>query len=353
MENTNKIIHVDMDAFFASVEQRDFPDLRGKPLAVGGDGERGVVAAASYEARKFGVYSAMPSSIAKRKCPDLIFTRPRFEVYKAVSNQIRNIFYEFTDLVEPLSLDEAYLDVTTNKKHIQSAVLVAREIKKAILQTTDLTASAGVSYNKFLAKTASAIHKPDGLTLIHPDKAQAFIAKLPIEKFHGIGKVTAEKMKRLLIFNGEGLRKQELETLVRHFGKAGRYYYHISRGIDERSVNPNRIRKSIGAENTFSKDLYTQQQLFEALKVILEKVDLRAEKAGMFPKTVTLKIKYSDFEIVTRSRTKTIPVVHKGEVVKILQELLQEFNPPYKGVRLLGISYSNFISTGGQLTIDF
>ena len=342
-----------MDAFFASVEQRDFPSFRGKPLAVGGDGERGVVAAASYEARKFGVFSAMPSAIAKKKCPDLLFTRPRFEVYKAVSSQIRKIFFEYTDLVEPLSFDEAYLDVTTNKKQIASAVLVAREIKKAIVEATELTASAGVSYNKFLAKTASAIQKPDGLTLIHPERAEAFIAKLPIEKFHGIGKVTAEKMKRLQIFNGETLRKQELETLVRHFGKAGRYYYNISRGIDERIVNPNRIRKSIGAENTFSEDLVTHQQLHEALQQILETVELRVAKAKVSPKTITLKLKYRDFEIVTRSKTKVLPVAHKSEALKILQELLLEFNPPPKGVRLLGISYSNFAAPDGQLTIDF
>lgn len=353
MDTTSKIIHVDMDAFFASVEQRDFPAYKGKPLAVGGTSERGVVAAASYEARKFGVYSAMPSAIAKRKCPDLIFTKPRFEVYKAVSHQVREIFFEYTDLVEPLSLDEAYLDVTHNKKKIPSAVLLAKEIKKAILDATDLTASAGVSYNKFLAKTASAIQKPDGLTLIHPDRALAFIEKLPIEKFHGIGKVTADKMKRLNIFNGRSLKQQELETLVRHFGKTGRYYYNICRGIDPRVVNPHRIRKSVGAENTFFKDLFTHQELLEAMQRILEKVDFRAEKASVYPKTVTLKIKYSDFEIVSRSKTKVAPIISKEEAVKILLELLSEFDPPPKGVRLLGVSYSNFATPGGQLTIDF
>lgn len=353
METIHKIIHVDMDAFFASVEQRDFPGLRGKPLAVGGDGERGVVAAASYEARKFGVFSAMPSGVAKRKCPDLIFTKPRFEVYKEVSNQIRKIFFEFTDLVEPLSLDEAYLDVTLNKKNITSAVIVAKEIKKAIFQTTHLTASAGVSYNKFLAKTASAIRKPDGLTLIHPDNALAFIEKLPIEKFYGIGKVTADKMKRLHIHNGETLKRQKLEILVRHFGKSGRYYYNISRGIDEREVNPNRIRKSLAAENTFSHDLFTHQEITEALQDILEKLDIRAKKATVHPKTITLKIKYNDFEIITRSKTKLLPFIKKSEVEKILEELLIEFKPPPKGIRLLGIAYSNFASSGGQLTIDF
>ena len=273
MEYTSKIIHVDMDAFFASVEQRDFPELRGKPVAVGGAGDRGVVAAASYEARKFGVFSAQPSGIAKRKCPELLFVPPRFEVYKEVSNQVRAIFFDYTDLVEPLSLDEAYLDVTSNKKGIASAILIAREIKKAILEKTALTASAGVSYNKFLAKTASGLKKPDGLTLIHPERASAFIATLPIEKFFGIGKVTADKMKRMQIFNGGDLIKHDISTLVKHFGKSGRFYYKIARGIDDRIVNPNRIRKSVGAENTFSKDLFSYEEIKNRLVADFRKSD--------------------------------------------------------------------------------
>lgn len=342
-----------MDAFFASVEQRDFPALNGKPVAVGGDGERGVVAAASYEARKYGVYSAMSSRLAKKKCPDLIFTKPRFEVYKEVSNQIRKIFFEYTDLVEPLSLDEAYLDVTKNYKGINSAIQVAKEIKTTILKTTELTASAGVSYNKFLAKTASALQKPNGLTLIHPDKAEAFIASLPIEKFHGIGEVTANKMKRLFIFNGADLRTQSMETLTRNFGKAGRYYFYISRGVDDRIVNPNRVRKSIAAENTFSTDLFLYQDITKALFQILEKAETRVEKAGVFPKTITLKVKFNDFEIVTRSKTRISPIAIKKDTFEILQEFLLEFNPPKKGIRLLGVSFSNFVQKEAQLTIDF
>lgn len=353
MSTLKKIIHVDMDAFFASVEQRDNPSLIGKPVAVGGDGERGVVAAASYEARKYGIFSAMSSRMAKKKCPHLIFTKPRFEEYKKVSHQIRTIFFEYTDLVEPLSLDEAYLDVTENNKGIKSAVHIAKEIKSIIFKNTRLTASAGVSYNKFLAKTASALQKPDGLTLIHPDKAEYFIATLPIEKFHGIGKVTADKMKRLLIFNGADLKKKDLETLVRHFGKAGRYYYNISRGIDERIVNPNRIRKSIGAENTFNHDLFTYNHLYEALLPILYEVEKRIKKAGVLPKTLTLKLKYNNFETVTRSKTRSLPITNQKEMLLILQEFLTEFNPPEKGVRLLGISFTNFSSVERQLTLDF
>lgn len=342
-----------MDAFFASVEQRDFPELKGKPVAVGGGGERGVVAAASYEARKYGVFSAMSSRLAKKKCPDLIFTKPRFEVYKEVSNQIRKIFLEYTDLVEPLSLDEAYLDVTENYKGINSAIQVANEIKAAIFKSTGLTASAGISYNKFLAKTASAIKKPNGLTLIHPDKAEDFIASLPIEKFHGIGEVTANKMKKLLIFNGADLRKQNLETLTRNFGKAGRYYFYISRGVDERVVNPNRVRKSIGAETTFSSDLYLYEDIKNALFQILEKTESRVEKAGVFPKTITLKVKFNDFGIVTRSKTTIAPIVIRQDTFEILKEFLLEFSPPDKGIRLLGVSFSNFILKEAQLTINF
>lgn len=348
-----KIIHIDMDAFFASVEQRDFPALKGKPIAVGSGSKRGVVAAASYEARKFGVYSAMPSAIAAKKCPHLIFVPARFEVYKAVSQQIRKIFLEYTDLVEPLSLDEAYLDVTDNKKQLDSAMLIAKEIKNAIEAATTLTASAGVSYNKFLAKTASGWRKPNGLTLIHPERAEGFIAALPIEKFYGIGKVTAEKMKALKVFNGADLKSLELPTLVKHFGKSGRYYYYIARGIDDRPVNPNRVRKSISAENTFPQDLFTHAEI---KKEALEIVDIllpRIEKAKVIGKTITLKIKYNDFEIVSRSKTKPNLILNRNDMVATLEDLLLAFNPPEKGVRLLGVSLSNFMHNDYQLSLDF
>lgn len=342
-----------MDAFFASVEQRDFPELKGKPVAVGSSSERGVVAAASYEARKYGVYSAMPSKIAQRKCPNLIFVPARFDVYKAVSSQIREIFLEYTTLVEPLSLDEAYLDVTHNKKGIASAIQVAKDIKQAILWTTHLTASAGVSYNKFLAKTASGLEKPNGLTLIHPEKAAAFIAQLPIEKFHGIGKVTADKMKRMQIFTGADLRKMDLATSIRCFGKAGRHYYHICRGIDERAVNPNRIRKSLSAENTYAQDLFTHAAIWKEVQSILDIAFSRIQRAKVTPKTITLKIKYNDFEIVTRSKTRPTVIQDKKEMLLLLEELLQEFQPPPKGIRLLGVSLSNFVEENLQLTLNF
>lgn len=342
-----------MDAFFASVEQRDFPELRGKPVAVGGSNERGVVAAASYEARVFGVFSAMPSLIAIRKCPGLIFTKPRFDVYKKVSAQIRDIFHSYTDLVEPLSLDEAYLDVTTNKQGIISAISVAKAIKEEIFRETQLTASAGISYNKFLAKTASALQKPNGLTLIHPDKAIAFIAALHIEKFFGVGKVTAEKMKRMGLNHGADLRKKDLPFLMKCFGKSGRYYYDVSRGIDNRPVNPNRIRKSAGAENTFNQDLFLFEELREAALPLLDKAYGHIEKANIIAKTVTLKIKYSDFYIVTRSKTRLQTIHNKEDALSTLEDLLKEFNPPQKGIRLLGVSFSNFEGNENQLTLDF
>lgn len=353
MKIYNKIIHVDMDAFFASVEQRDFPDLKGKPVAVGGNKERGVVAAASYEARAFGVYSAMPSSIAIRKCPSLIFAKPRFDVYKKVSGQIRNIFYSYTDLVEPLSLDEAYLDVTNNKKNIQSAVAVAKAIKSEIFKETNLTASAGISYNKFLAKSASSINKPNGLTLIHPEKAEAFIASLPVEKFFGVGKVTADKMKKMGINNGNDLKQKDLGFLMKNFGKIGRYYFDVSRGLDNRAVNPNRIRKSAGAENTFSQDIHSFEGLLNSTLPLIDKAYGYIEKAGIKAKTLTLKIKYNDFEIATRSKTYVQAIHSKEDSLIILTELLQEFNPPQKGVRLVGVSFSNFEGNEIQLTLDF
>ncbi|CAN5379778.1 DNA polymerase IV [soil metagenome] len=353
MNIMNKIIHVDMDAFFASVEQRDFPELKGKPVAVGGNSERGVVAAASYEARAYGVFSAMSSRVAIRKCPHLIFAKPRFEVYKKVSNQIREIFYGYTDLVEPLSLDEAYLDVTKNKKGITSAVEVAKVIKQEIFVETKLTASAGISYNKFLAKTASSIKKPDGLTLIHPNRAENFISSLPIEKFFGVGKVTAEKMKNLGIKNGYDLKQKELEFLVKNFGKLGQYYFDISRGLDNRPVNPNRIRKSAGAENTFFQDLYHFDELKASALPLLDKAFNHIKKAGISAKTITLKIKYNDFEVLTRSKTLTQAIYKKEDAILILNEILLEFNPPAKGIRLVGVSFSNFEGKEFQLTLEF
>ena len=298
-----KIIHIDMDAFYASVEQRDNPELRGKPVAVGGSRERGVVAAASYEARKFGVHSAMPSVTAKRKCPELIFVRPRFDVYQAVSLRIRDIFAEHTPIIEPLSLDEAYLDVTENLKGIASATQIAEEIRAKIRNETGLTASAGVSYNKFLAKIASDHRKPDGLFVITPKMGPAFVETLPVGKFHGVGPATTAKMHRLGIETGLELRAQTLPFLQQHFGKSGPYYFWIARGIDERPVRADRIRKSVGAENTFSADLFTLEAAHEALQAIVEKVWRYCEGAGIRGRTVTLKVKYADFQQITRSRT--------------------------------------------------
>src|SRR6266705_3514615 len=277
---SRKIIHVDMDAFYASVEQRDNPELRGKPVAVGGARERGVVAAASYEARKFGVYSAMPSVIAKRRCPDLIFVKPRFDAYKAISHQIREVFAEYTPIIEPLSLDEAYLDVTENLKGMISATRIAEEIRARIRAETELTASAGVSYNKFLAKLASDHQKPDGLFVITPDMGPEFVETLPVRKFHGVGPATAKKMAGLGIATGLDLRAQSLAFLQRHFGKAGAYYYWAARGIDERPVRADRIRKSVGAENTFPADLFTYYAARDALREIVDKVWGYCERSG-------------------------------------------------------------------------
>jgi DNA polymerase-4 len=336
-----KIIHVDMDAFFASVEQRDNPELRGKPIAVGGSGVRGVVAAASYEARKFGVRSAMPSVTAKRKCPDLIFVKHRFDVYKAVSWQIRAIFAEYTPLIEPLSLDEAYLDVTENLKGIPSATQIAEEIRQKIWDETDLTASAGVSYNKFLAKLASDHRKPDGLFVITPQFGPAFVENLPIGKFHGIGPATTAKMNQLGIFTGSDLRAQTLPILQGNFGKAGGYYYAIARGIDERPVRANRIRKSIGAENTFSEDLVGYDALCEALQPIVEKVWQHCETSDIRGRTVTLKVKFADFETITRSHTQVMAVAGQQELIRSSLQLLSGLMPVTKGIRLLGVTISS------------
>jgi DNA polymerase-4 len=335
-----KIIHIDMDAFYASVEQRDNPELRGRPVAVGGSRERGVVAAASYEARKFGVRSAMASVTAKRKCPELVFVKPRFDVYKAVSLQIREIFAEHTSLIEPLSLDEAYLDVTENLQGIGSATQIAEEIRAKIRSQTSLTASAGVSYNKLLAKLASDHRKPDGVFVITPKMGPAFVEALPVHKFHGIGPATAARMNRLGIATGLDLRAQTLAFLAQHFGKAGQYFYWIARGVDERPVRADRVRKSVGAENTFPADIFTFAAASAALQPIIEKVWHYCEGAGIRGRTVTLKVKYADFQQITRSRSVTGVVADQGTLERISSELLAALFPVQKGIRLLGITLS-------------
>ncbi len=341
---SRKIIHIDMDAFYASVEQRDNPELRGKPVAVGGSRERGVVAAASYEARKFGVHSAMPSVIAKRKCPELIFVSPRFDAYKAISLQIREVFAEYTPIIEPLSLDEAYLDVTDNLKGIISATKIAEEIRAQIRTETELTASAGVSYNKFLAKLASDHRKPDGLFVITPAMGSEFVETLPVRKFHGIGPATARKMERLGIRTGLDLRAQTLGFLQQHFGKAGSYYYWAARGIDERPVRADRIRKSVGAENTFPADLFSHEAARDALREIVEKVWRYCEHSGIRGRTVTLKVKFANFQQITRSRTGQTQIGTRSELEQLGYALLEPLFPVAKGVRLLGVSLSSLMA---------
>ena len=359
-----KIIHIDMDAFFASVEQLDNPAYRGKPVAVGGSKERGVVAAASYEARKYGVHSAMPSKTAYQKCPHIIFTPPRFERYKEISGIIRSIFLEYTDLVEPLSLDEAFLDVTENKKGMASATLIAKSIRKEIKERTGLTASAGISVNKFLAKIASDYHKPDGITLIGPEKAISFLEQLEIDKFFGVGKVTAKKMHAAGIQTGFDLKQWTKEALTVKFGKAGSFYFSIVRGEDQRPVNPNRIRKSLGAENTFDYDLIEPVDMKMALDPILITVYKRLRKAETFGKTVTLKVKFKDFTQITRSSTQANFVNSDEQLKELTFNLLDQinWNEFPQGVRLLGVTCSNFEhdaeenerqKMGYQLTLDF
>ena len=338
---SRKIIHIDMDAFYASVEQRDNPELRGKPVAVGGSRERGVVAAASYEARKFGVHSAMPSITAKRRCPDLIFVSPRFDAYKAISLQIRGIFAEYTPIIEPLSLDEAYLDVTENLKGIASATQIAEEIRARVRAETELTASAGVSYNKFLAKLASDHRKPDGLFVITPAMGPAFVETLPVRKFHGVGPATSKKMKQLGIEIGLDLRAQTLAFLQQHFGKAGAYYYGVARGVDERPVRADRIRKSVGAENTFPTDLFTYEAARDALREIVDKVWEYCERSGLRGRTVTLKVKFANFRQITRSRTGQVQIGTRSELEQLGNALLEPLFPVAKGVRLLGVSLSS------------
>lgn len=331
-----------MDAFFASVEQRDNPELRGKPIAVGGSYQRGVVAAASYEARKFGVRSAMPSVTAIRKCPELIFVKPRFENYRAVSQQIREIFKEYTPLVEPLSLDEAYLDVTDNIRGLPTASATAKEIRARILEVTGLTASAGVSYNKFLAKLASDQRKPNGQFVIQPHEGEAFIQSLPVGKFHGIGPVTAEKMNRLGISTGADLKQQSREFLQQHFGKSGSWYFSIARGEDDREVEPERIRKSSGSETTFNQDLREKSAIETGIIEMAEDVWKWCEKTGMYGRTATVKIKFSDFRQITRSRSMTAPIADFEKLKQICLELTNSIFPLEIGVRLVGVTLSNF-----------
>lgn len=335
-----KIIHVDMDAFYASVEQLDNPQLRGKPIAVGGSSQRGVVAAASYEARKFGVRSAMSSVLAKRNCPELIFVKARFDRYKEISKQIRKVFYEYTDLVEPLSLDEAYLDVTVNKKGNPSATLIAKEIRHRIFEETGLNASAGISINKFIAKVASDINKPNGQKTVNPEEVIGFLEDLDIRKFYGVGKVTAEKMYNLGIFTGKDLKEKTLEFLVDKFGKSGAYYYHVVRGIHSSAVKPHRIPKSVGAERTFSENLSSEIFMLERLEHLAEELERRLKKSTIAGKTVTLKIKYSDFTLSTRSKTLSYFIDDKDLILETTKELLYQ-EDLQNSVRLLGISLVN------------
>lgn len=339
-EVQRKIIHVDMDAFYASVEQKDNPTLKGKPIAVGGSSQRGVVAAASYEARKYGVRSAMSSVLAKRNCQELIFVKPRFDRYKEISNIIRDIFFEYTDLVEPLSLDEAYLDVTVNKKGNPSATLIAREIRKKIFEATGLTASAGISINKFIAKVASDYNKPNGQKTVPPEAVIPFLEALDIRKFYGVGKVTAEKMYALGIFTGKDLKERSLSFLESHFGKSGAYYYQIVQGIHNSPVKPHRTPKSVGAERTFNKNLSSEIFMLERLEKIAIELERRLKKSEIAGKTITLKIKYSDFTLQTRSKTLPHFIADKIVILEMAKELLFQ-EELHNSVRLLGISLSN------------
>ncbi|MGW9947333.1 DNA polymerase-4 [Rhizobium leguminosarum] len=352
-----KIIHVDMDAFYASVEQRDNPELRGKPVAVGGSEARGVVAAASYEARKFGVHSAMPSVTAKRKCAELIFIMPRFDVYKSISLQIRAIFAEYTTLIEPLSLDEAYLDVTDNLKGMKIATDIALEIRAKIKEATGLNASAGISYNKFLAKMASDLNKPNGQAVITPRNGPTFVEALPVKKFHGVGPATAEKMHRLGIETGADLKARSLDFLIDNFGKSGPYFYGIARGIDERQVKPDRVRKSVGAEDTFREDIFAYDLAREGIQPLIEKVWRYCDSNGITAKTVTLKVKYSDFNQITRSRTVATSFSSISEIEDAVELLLGAIFPTTKGIRLLGVTLSSLDKCHGleqsQLALFF
>ena len=335
-----KIIHVDMDAFYASVEQQDNPELRGKPVAVGGGGKRGVVSAASYEARVFGVRSAISGTLARKRCPELVFVRPRFERYKEISKQVRSIFHEYTDKIEPLSLDEAYLDVTENKKGISSASILAEEIRERIFQKTGLTASAGISINKFIAKVASDYNKPNGQKTVDPEEVIPFLEELDIRKFYGVGKVTAEKMYKLGIYEGKDLKQKTVEYLTTHFGKSGAYYYNVVRGIHLSEVKSNRTQKSIAAERTFFDNITSEIHMLEKLEHIAEELERRLKKSKVSGKTVTLKIKYSDFTQQTRSKTIQYFISDKHLILETAKALLFQ-EKPKNSVRLLGISLSN------------
>lgn len=339
-----KIIHVDMDAFYASVEQMDNPELQGKPLAVGGGGKRGVVSAASYEARVYGVRSAISGTLARKRCPELIFVKPRFDRYKDISKQIRKIFYDYTDLVEPLSLDEAYLDVTENKKGILSASLLAKEIRERIFNEVGLTASAGISINKFIAKVASDYNKPNGQKTVNPNEVLEFLEALDVKKFYGVGKVTAEKMYQLGIYEGRDLKQKSVDYLTEHFGKSGAYYYNVVRGIHLSSVKPNRTQKSVAAERTFFDNISSEIFMLEKLERIAEELERRLKKSKVSGKTITLKIKYSDFTQQTRSKTIQYFISDKHLILEISKELLFQ-EKPKNSVRLLGISLGNLNNT--------
>lgn len=348
-----KIIHVDMDAFYASVEQRDFPELKGCALVVGGSPHsRGVVATASYEARKFGIRSAMSSRRAYELCPEARFVPPRFAVYKEISQQVREIFRRYTDLVEPLSLDEAYLDVSADKAGIGSAIEIAQRIRDAIRTELDLTASAGVSVNKFVAKVASDMNKPDGLTFIGPSQIEDFMAQLPVGKFYGVGRVTAEKMQRLGLHTGGDLKRLSEDELVRHFGKSGHFYYQIVRGIDDRPVRTHRETKSCGAEDTFPQDLHERSELHAELEKLANRVADRLNRAELRGKTITLKVKYADFRQLTRARSIPVAVADAAILAHVATELLDALEPHPKGIRLLGISVSGFGTKAGPESLQ-
>ena len=349
-----KIIHIDMDAFFAAVEQRDFPELQGKAIAVGGSPSgRGVVATASYEARKFGVKSAMSSKTAIQLCPHLIFNQPRFDVYKEVSDKIRLIFKRYTDLIEPLSLDEAYLDVTDDKLQIGSALEIAKQIKKAISDELNLTASAGVSVNKFVAKIASDYQKPDGLTFIGPSKIIRFLEKLPITKFYGVGKVTAKKMHQMGIHHGIDLKRFSEHEMIQHFGKSGKFFYHIVRGRDDRAVQNNRVSKSIGVEDTFAVDLITLEDMRTEIVVLCEKLAKRLEKSNKQGRTIILKVKFADFTLITRSKTLSYYIKSFTELSNNAFEILNKIDMQEKKVRLIGVTITNFLeNASGQDTVN-
>lgn len=348
---TRKIIHIDMDAFFASVEQRDAPELRGKPVAVGHGAARGVVAAASYEARAFGVRSALPSVTALRRCPDLVFVPPRFDVYRAVSNQIHMIFADYTDLIQPLSLDEAYLDVSEDRRRLGSAWATAKDIRARILAETGLTASAGVSYNKFLAKLASDHRKPNGQFAVTPEMGAAWVETLPVTRFHGIGPVTAAKMKRLGIETGADLRAKSMPFLERNFGSAAGWYHAISRGEDDRPVNPNRERKSSGSETTFNRDLTEPVDILAGVIEMADDVWRWCETEQRFGRTATVKVKFADFQQITRSRSTSQRIRSREMLHDLARELAGSVLPPPKPIRLVGVTVSSFEEAGAELPL--